>query len=1432
MYSKNAIRALSLLGMIFIMGNVCYSQISRAQMISNAQPYTTYSWTATSSNIWNGVTCGGKTIQTPSWVQIGTNTAMPYCWGGWTSTATIQGYLNSGKSAGDDNTATSFGAEPACAVGLDCSGLVSRSWGLSSKYSTTTLPNISTATTLTQTQPGDILNLAGSHTRLIETNYGNGSYQVMESSAVDWRSSHRTYTANNLSGYDPRYYNNITTTCSAPSNNSCYSPSTLSIGSSCSYTSGDLCGATQSVTPSTCSGYTAASALDVWYTVTPSTTSNVIIRCQSGASTDIVLGLYSGACPNFTLIQCSDGTTSGGLETISATLSAGVTYFIRVYDFNANANGTDFQICVSAPSSCTDQFESNNSSSAATNVFQNPLNTGSSNYTLQANMGYAGDQDWYKVNIGTCGTLTINLSNLPYNYDLELYGPTGLSQFISGSYNLGTTGEQVVYTFNGPTTTVYAKVYANNSNDYTTASCYNLQFIWTPATCACTAPSAPTASSPGTASAQGPTVLTTPTLAWGTVTGASGYDPRISQCPFGNPNIIWNHSCATGNSIAVSPSLPTGNLYRWNLDATCDCAGTISSSSNTLYFNIPPVITYNGSTTICSGGSLTLNTSAGNTVSTPTYQWYMNGSSVGSNSSSYSATQAGLYTVAINYSCGTTDQSSAVTITTSPLPSQPGSISGQNNVCSGSTINYTVPNSSGVTYSWTLPSGWSGSSTSNTITTTAGSTGGTISVVAVNSCGPSATASVMTVTVNSPPSVTASGPPASVCPNQQVTFTAGGATSYSWSGPGVSGSSSSANATYASSGTYTVTVTGNPGACSASATASVIVDAPPPIAASVSTSPVCMNQQVSFIATGGNTYAWSGNGVTGQSSSTTSASYSTSGIYTVTVTGYSRNNCSASIPISVTVNPNVVPMVSISPRPISSFCSGNNSIAFTASGSNGGNNPQYQWSTSNGLNGTGTSFAITNLSSNITLSCTLTSNAQCVSPSTATDTVSVHIAPPVTPIINITSSASTLCINSSVTFAATITNGPSGSQPSSITWYVDGSPSGNGSTYTYGGWGSAGTHSVYCTVDYPNTACVTQTTFNSATTLTINVQTQAPAGISISTNHTTICQNSIDSFTAFASNGGSSPTYQWTVNNSSVGTNSFIFASSTLNNNDVLRCFLTSNSSCAVPDTSSSNSIALTVNPNPIPLVSNDTAACAGTPIALLGSGGASCSWTPSIGLSDSASCTPVCTTSVPRTYTLTVENTYGCKATAQVSINIVSPANANANDSIRSITPGGSGFIACLKNTSSNSTSVKWDFGDGQASTTESPCHSFSSCGPYIVTLTAYNSCGASADSNSIQFVLNCPLGIAENSVLSNVKIVPNPSSGRFTLMLELQDNKDVDLKVLDMIGQVIWNERMTGATGKIEKKIDLNDKANGIYILQLNLGGNIFSYKLEVYR
>ncbi len=190
--------------------------ITRTQIHYNAIPFTTYTFTASSSNIHNNTSCpsAGGGVTTPTWVTVGNHTVgMPYCWGGFSSESSFTSGLVAGKSAGDDDCTTNGDCCESCALGVDCSGFVSHAWGLTTKYSTNTLPSISNDyTSASQVKQGDIFNNAGSHVRLVDTNYSSGTFLLMESSAVDWKVSYRSYTASQLTSYDPRWYVHVDTT--------------------------------------------------------------------------------------------------------------------------------------------------------------------------------------------------------------------------------------------------------------------------------------------------------------------------------------------------------------------------------------------------------------------------------------------------------------------------------------------------------------------------------------------------------------------------------------------------------------------------------------------------------------------------------------------------------------------------------------------------------------------------------------------------------------------------------------------------------------------------------------------------------------------------------------------------------------------------------------------------------------------------------------------------------------------------------------------------------------------------------------------------------------------------------------------------------------------------------------------------------------------
>ena len=96
-------------------------------------------------------------------------------------------------------------------------------------------------------------------------------------------------------------------------------------------------------------------------------------------------------------------------------------------------------------------------------------------------------------------------------------------------------------------------------------------------------------------------------------------------------------------------------------------------------------------------------------------------------------------------------------------------------------------------------------------------------------------------------------------------------------------------------------------------------------------------------------------------------------------------------------------------------------------------------------------------------------------------------------------------------------------------------------------------------------------------TVTITVNTVLAPSVTISVPDTSICTGTSVTFTAVIVNGGNSPAYQWQVNGVNAGTNSNTFSSNTLNNLSTVIVFITSNASCAVPATATSNIITMQV---------------------------------------------------------------------------------------------------------------------------------------------------------------------------------------------------------------------------------------------------------------
>ncbi len=144
---------------------------SRAEMRYSADAYTSNSKTLTSSNMDVSRTRCSDRVVPSQYLNTSNKTfrSVPYKWGGFDLPADFNNAMSNGKIAGN-----ATGYIPSCSnqnliSGVDCSGFISRTWNLPTKYSTTSLPTISsTVSSVSKLKTGDILNYYNSHVRLVE----------------------------------------------------------------------------------------------------------------------------------------------------------------------------------------------------------------------------------------------------------------------------------------------------------------------------------------------------------------------------------------------------------------------------------------------------------------------------------------------------------------------------------------------------------------------------------------------------------------------------------------------------------------------------------------------------------------------------------------------------------------------------------------------------------------------------------------------------------------------------------------------------------------------------------------------------------------------------------------------------------------------------------------------------------------------------------------------------------------------------------------------------------------------------------------------------------------------------------------------------------------------------------------------------------------
>jgi len=375
---------------------------------------------------------------------------------------------------------------------------------------------------------------------------------------------------------------------------------------------------------------------------------------------------------------------------------------------------------------------------------------------------------------------------------------------------------------------------------------------------------------------------------------------EISSLYTRTPTVTWSTG-STSNSISVSPTQST-TYYVTVSDGITSCIDSVRVNISEVDTSIvvldpPQVCTNSGQVRLQAGIA-------------SSYQWLRNGVAIsGAIVRLYTATQTGVYRVALVNALGCRDTSRSITVTLYPQPVSGFSVNPNTQCFAGNQFtftNTTVLSSGTLTYLWDFGNGATSTQQSPTYSYPAIGTY-TVKLVATSStgCKDSTTTNII---VNASPTAGFQVNNANQClTGNNFIFTNSsslnpGTLTHLWTfGDGNTSANTNPSHTYITAGTYTVKLLVSSGlGCKDSVTRIVTVyPSPLGILNPPSTNLLCEGGVVILTATGGTSYQWflNGGAITGATSATLSANQP--GLYTVNVT--SSNACTSTATGSVTL---------------------------------------------------------------------------------------------------------------------------------------------------------------------------------------------------------------------------------------------------------------------------------------------------------------------------------------------------------------------------------------------------------------------------------------------------------------------------------------------------------------------------------------------------
>ena len=81
---------------------------------------------------------------------------------------------------------------------------------------------------------------------------------------------------------------------------------------------------------------------------------------------------------------------------------------------------------------------------------------------------------------------------------------------------------------------------------------------------------------------------------------------------------------------------------------------------------------------------------------------------------------------------------------------------------------------------------------------------------------------------------------------------------------------------------------------------------------------------------------------------------------------------------------------------------------------------------------------------------------------------------------------------------------------------------------------------------------------------------------------------------------------------------------------------------------------------------------------------------------------------------------------------------------------------------------------------------------------------------------------------VIANLDVYPNPSRDVFNVTFTSEDVQDLEVRVVNIVGEIVYTENLQQFVGEYTKSIDLATYTKGVYFLEITTDNGVVNKKL----